>query len=748
MEAKRGLLETADRHIHLAQTILDSSPNLWLESAAENTRIAIALLRSDLDAALKHGRRALQIAEESGAVSSLRASLGNLGTLYTIRADFDHAVEYLQRSLAVIPSRGSNNNANLDTLARIRLYQDRLVDCEALLNEIEMTIRDDADKLLFAHRYAALTRTQLLARQNRVAEALVQADVVQGLSQRADDKLLSRMVSLVKAELTLRANRFDESIAALRDVLLGGDGNAPDVYAQAEGIMACGLATAGKFSEAVEHYSRAERIYAGLQSEQGLIDLRRLWAFHTNQPESSSAAATGQNVSGGSPLHSIAMILTHADRSEIVTTELVELLRKSKCVENCVAIKRGIDGTDSVLSRFGESVASGSDAFERRFVVTDLDGSSCDLVMRVRSQVDSLATVGAVERVLRSVHALNQARAERERRATLWPVDDLPLDGERAVIAGHMRELMEFARKVAGTKVNVLITGESGTGKEILARAVHNFSNRAQKPFVPFNCTAVPRDLLESQLFGHRRGAFTGADRDHAGLIRGARDGTLFLDEVGELGLDLQPKLLRFLESGEISPLGEPGPMTVNVRIIAATNSNLDDAVREGRFREDLYYRLNVVPLRIRPLRERRDEIPGLVNHFVERAAEEFHKGRLAVAEETLERLLLYRWPGNVRQLQNEIRRMVALAEPNSTLPPDAISEAILGTMPIFRPGPINGKEIAVPLHDKLMPTLARIECEMIKAAFREHHGKVDAVAKALGISRKGLYLKRQRLGL
>jgi DNA-binding NtrC family response regulator len=721
---------------------------LWLESAAENTHIAIALLRSDLDAALQHGRRALEIAEVSGAVSSLRASLGNLGTLYTLRADFDHAVEYLQRSLAVIPSRNSNNNANLDTLARIRLYQDRLVECDALLNEIEMTIRDDADKLLFAHRYAALTRTQLLARQNRVAEALAQADVVQALSQRADDKLLSRMVSLVKAELMLRANRFDESVAALRDVVLGGDGKAPDVYAQAEGIMACGLAASGKFSEAVEHYSRAERIYTGLQSAQGLIDLRRTWALHASLPESATAAGMGPNVSGGSHLHSIAAILTHADRSEIVTTELVELLRNSKCIENGVAIKRGADGTDSVLSRFGENAHSSSEAIERRFVVTDLDGSSSDLVIHVRNQVDSLATVGAVESVLKSVHSLNQARAEREKRATLWPVDDLPLDGERAVIAGHMRELMEFARKVAGTKVNVLITGESGTGKEILARAVHNFSNRAQKPFVPFNCTAVPRDLLESQLFGHRRGAFTGADRDHAGLIRSARDGTLFLDEVGELGLDLQPKLLRFLESGEISPLGEPGPMTVNVRIIAATNSNLDDAVRDGRFREDLFYRLNVVPLRIRPLRERRDEIPGLVNHFVERAAEEFHKGRLAVAEETLERLLLYRWPGNVRQLQNEIRRMVALAEPNSTLPPDAISESILGTMPIFRPGPANGKVIAVSLNDKLMPTLARIECEMIKAAFREHHGKVDAVAKALGISRKGLYLKRQRLGL
>ncbi len=187
----------------------------------------------------------------------------------------------------------------------------------------------------------------------------------------------------------------------------------------------------------------------------------------------------------------------------------------------------------------------------------------------------------------------------------------------------------------------MLITGESGTGKEILARAIHRYSPRADKPFVPFNCTAIPRDLLESQLFGHRRGAFTGADRDSPGLIRTAKDGTLFLDEIGEMSLDLQPKLLRFLESGEISPLGEPTPLTVDVRIVAATNSNVEQLVHEGRFREDLFYRLNVVRLTIPPLRERRDEIPALVHHFVARAAAEFSKGRVRLAEETMEYLLL-----------------------------------------------------------------------------------------------------------
>jgi DNA-binding NtrC family response regulator len=371
-----------------------------------------------------------------------------------------------------------------------------------------------------------------------------------------------------------------------------------------------------------------------------------------------------------------------------------------------------------------------------------------ELALKVRQDTEAAATVKAIGLLLASLQELRTARAEREEQATLWPVEELPLNDDQAVISGHMRELMALARRIARTTVSVLITGESGTGKEILARAIHDFSDRAQKPFVPLNCAAIPRDLLESQLFGHRRGAFTGADRDYAGLIRSARDGTLFLDEIGELSLDLQPKLLRFLESGEISPLGESATLKVNVRVIAATNADLAQAVNEGRFREDLFYRLNVVPLAIRPLRERRDEIPGLVHHFVARAAAEYKKSPLRVAEETIERLLLYRWPGNIRQLQNELSRMVALAEPGSTLQPDAISEDILGTLPLLRPTIIDGKEIAVPLLNKLLPTLARVECEMIKAALLEHHGRVETVAQALGISRKGLYLKRRRLGL
>jgi hydrogenase-4 transcriptional activator len=330
----------------------------------------------------------------------------------------------------------------------------------------------------------------------------------------------------------------------------------------------------------------------------------------------------------------------------------------------------------------------------------------------------------------------------------LWPLEEELDDDGNGVIIGHMRELMLFAKKIAKTSINVLLTGESGTGKEILARAIHKYSARADKPFMPFNCTAVPRDMLESQLFGHRRGAFTSADRDNPGLIRAAKGGTLFLDEIGELSLDLQPKLLRFLESGEISPLGEAGPLNVDVRVIAATNRDLEELVREGRFREDLFYRLNVIRLSILPLRERRDEVPALIHHFVSRSAQDLGKGQLRVAEETMERFLLYPWPGNVRQMQNEIRRIVALADVDGVLTADMLSADIRKTGPRASATRKDGLEMNVPLTDKLSPTLAHVEREMIRLALKKTHGRLDAAARSLGISRKGLYLKRQRLGL
>jgi DNA-binding NtrC family response regulator len=444
------------------------------------------------------------------------------------------------------------------------------------------------------------------------------------------------------------------------------------------------------------------------------------------------------------------MLMMHAGRPELVARHLVAILAGSGSAFSATAVACKDDGTVEILASYAHRAGDPPGARNRlrTLPVGTARGRHIEVRVHPAEGLEGMSAINAVMLLAASARELECAQAEREQHLTLWPIEELAVEQQRAVVTGRMTEVMTLAQKVARTSASVLITGESGTGKEIVARAVHDHSARCDKPFVPFNCTAVPRDMLESQLFGHRRGAFTGADRDYPGLVRAARDGTLFLDEIGEMGLDLQPKLLRFLESGEISPLGEAGPVNVDVRIVAATNADLEQLVQTGRFREDLFYRLNVIPLTIPPLRERRDEIPALVHHFVARAATEFSKGRVRVADETIEYLQLHPWPGNVRQLQNEVRRMVALADPDCVLTPAALAPEIRRVRAKTRARGDGDLELTVILGDKLMPTLARIEKEMIRAALRASHGRVDAAAKELGISRKGLYLKRQRLGL
>jgi DNA-binding NtrC family response regulator len=254
--------------------------------------------------------------------------------------------------------------------------------------------------------------------------------------------------------------------------------------------------------------------------------------------------------------------------------------------------------------------------------------------------------------------------------------------------------------------------------------------------------------MLDSQLFGYRRGAFTGADAGFEGVIRGAAGGTLFLDEIAEIGPELQPKLLRFLETLEVHPLGESQPVKVDVRIIAATNADLETLLTAGRMREDLFYRLNVVRLQLPPLRERREEIPPLIDHYLRRFSEELKKGRLTLDDETLEFLLLYSWPGNVRQLVNEVRRLVALAEPDGRLGPALLSAEIQASRKTTRLAPGDEPEIRIRMDQPLNDAVEMIEQAMVKRALDRARGNYENAARLLGISRKGLFLKRRRWGM
>src|SRR5204862_2418578 len=243
-----------------------------------------------------------------------------------------------------------------------------------------------------------------------------------------------------------------------------------------------------------------------------------------------------------------------------------------------------------------------------------------------------------------------------------------------------MTRLVEQIQRLQGNDLTVLITGESGTGKELVSRAIHVGSHRSAAMFLPYNCTTTGRDLADSQLFGHRRGSFTGAVTDQPGLVRAAAGGTLFLDEIGDLPIDVQPKLLRFLELQEIMPIGDTRPQRVDVRVLAATNSDLEQRVADGKFREDLYYRLSVIRIHVPPLRERLEEIPHLSAFFLRDASERLAKPDVQLSSEALDAFSQYFWPGNVRQLKNEIQRAVAMSAPGGIIEPQHLSPAIGAT--------------------------------------------------------------------
>jgi two-component system response regulator AtoC len=299
-----------------------------------------------------------------------------------------------------------------------------------------------------------------------------------------------------------------------------------------------------------------------------------------------------------------------------------------------------------------------------------------------------------------------------------------------------MGEVIELAKRVAQYKTTILITGESGTGKEVLARAIHSASPRKDKPFVAVNCAAIPESLIESELFGYAKGAFSGASESKKGLIEEADGGTLFLDEIGEFPLSLQPKLLRVLQEEEIRRLGETRTRKVDVRIIAASSQDLDEKVGRGGFREDLFYRLNVVPIRIPPLRERKEDIPGLIQHFIEKYNAKFGKGIKGLSKGALSALLANRWRGNVRELENTIERAVILSDTE-------VIEAI------------EGKEQAhlakgMPRTDavKLRNAWREVEVNLIKTALRESGNNRTQAARLLGISRRALLYKIKEYGI
>jgi DNA-binding NtrC family response regulator len=301
-------------------------------------------------------------------------------------------------------------------------------------------------------------------------------------------------------------------------------------------------------------------------------------------------------------------------------------------------------------------------------------------------------------------------------------------------LSPQISHVLDILGKVIPTRSNILLLGESGTGKGLIAEIVHGNSQRKDKPFISINCSAIPENLLESELFGYRKGAFTGAVSDKKGLITMADQGTLFLDEIGDMPMGLQAKVLKVLETGEVLPLGETKPRFVDIRLVAATNKDLEDQIRKGLFREDLYYRLNVIEVKIPPLRERREDIQVLARHFVEKCCRENNKKGMGISEEAMAALMSYPWPGNIRELRNVIERAVVLCGS------DTIGMAELPEKVKFR----DGSRTTGTLKDRL----DSYEEEIIRETLQTNDWSKEETARQLGVDLATLYRKIKKLGI
>ncbi|MCY4026639.1 MAG: sigma-54 dependent transcriptional regulator [Acidobacteria bacterium] len=782
LDLRRGRLEAALTHLGAAEELLATGENLWLAGRLALARADACALAADHAAEGRHGRAALGHAGRSGHLASRVEAISRLARARLAAGNAGDADGLCEQGLAVPGGSARARIALLDTLACVGLYRARPDESRRRLAELDELLRGDTSLASAPEVLASfLTRARLALAGGAWHEALAVCET--GIARADECGDLPRSLSLrcLKADACRGLDRVDmaaRTLAEARDLadevplplaaelerahtsLLGGaalgDRERPAVEASLRILSAVGTADARR--DGVLAYLRTAG-RGGSRPRSGLAaspwDVTPI--VRDTLPGRTSTPIPIRGATSIPDLLDLAPLARLASHPELLAQELFILLRRSGWAE-ALAIVSTRDGRSFDLrAHEGWTAAAATAAARRPGRATSIScgwGTEGEVRVLVRPPEDARARAGLP--ALRS-HVQRLAAGEAFRHAdrdrpSPWP-PELGAPGDDGVFASPaMRRLVEKARKVAASTLPILILGESGTGKEVLARLIHRHSGRRPRDFVPYNCTGTPRDLVDSQLFGHLRGSFTGAYDSMPGLVRTADGGTLLLDEVGELDLQAQPKLLRLLEHNEVQPLGAARPVAVDVRVIAATNADLAGLVREGRFREDLLFRLNAVCLPIPPLRERRDDIPPLVHYFLRRHGAEHGRPRLKLSARTLRCLLRYRWPGNVRQLSNEIRRAAALADDGAVITPEHLSAEVLRAAqaePAGPPATAEASPFQVTLHpgQTLAAATATVERALIRRALEVTGGRVDPAARLLGLSRKGLFLKRRRHG-
>lgn len=751
VEGRRGALETALRHIEIALSLLEKHPNLWIEARLFLLRGALAEATSNLSRAIDYTRHALSVACESGSSLIESAAICNLGQLYVTAGEFDDGASYLSQASSITGDVRVQRSAVIDALAQIELLNGRLDRCDEIL--AKSTVSDSDSRYIDLDNQA--TRVRCLQRRGNLAEALRTAEAAVNAASERSAHLLHTKYRILLADVLVDLGRVHDASQLLQSIGTSSNERSFAMVAEMEHVEGRIALRFGSTNVARSRFDRASRVLSCIGHVSALDDLQRRARSELDEvsTDETNEDNVPQNVERSDVatldgIVSAAKLIGFARAPRLLGAEAFHALQQSGRVSR-MALLAMKDGIRTVLQHHNWLDVLD---FESREAIDLQFGSSADetyeLLVVPNSEYDSPEWIRSVLSLVSAATELQASRRERTLRTTLWPTELSRPETGPVFYSERMRQLREQALRMATTDLKVLITGETGVGKEVIARLIHDASKRSNKRFDAVNCASVPRELFEAHLFGHKKGAFTGAINDSLGVIRGNDGGTIFFDEIGELSVDMQVKLLRVLDAQEVHPLGAPHALPVDFRIVAATNADLFDLVEEKRFREDLFYRLNVATLRVPALRERREEILLLAEHFLRMYCVQYERPLLTISDEAREHLLLYSWPGNVRELRNEMERLAGLMESGAIIQPaDLKTQIVAGRSRSVDPEAGPGVCV-IRLDQKLQDGYDQYAKKAIESALRRHGWNLDKAAKDLGLSRKGLYNMRLRYSL